>query len=74
MSRLSVVGFASEVLAMQEKIEELEHEVSMLKWYEENYHDLMSSSSQHNQAMMSNLLKMAMTPGVVDALSNNAEK
>jgi hypothetical protein len=64
---MNVVHFAHQVLAMQERIEDLEIENERLRKYEADYHELMNSSLSHNAAMMGNILKLCTTPGVVEA-------
>ncbi len=68
---MNVLKFAHEVLAMQERIEDLEYENARLRRFEKDYNDLLNSSLQHNQEMSLNMLKVIMTPGVVEAMKEN---
>ena len=69
---MNIVDFAYQVIEMQDRITELEIQNEKLNWYKEEYHNLLESSTQHNQAMMGNILKLCMTPGVVKACQENA--
>ena len=67
---MNVVNFAYQILEMQARIQELESENAKLRNYRERYNDLLNSSVEHNQHMMLNLLNVAMTPGVVEAMQD----
>ena len=69
--KLDIVDFAYQVIEMQNRIVDLEIENSRLRKYESDYHDLIDSSNRHNQAMMSNILNLCMTPGVIEACEKN---
>lgn len=67
----NIVNFAHDILAMQRRIEELEFQVERLLPYEAKYHQLIDEGIQHSQQMLGGILKLAMTPGVMDAISAN---
>ena len=69
--KLDIVGFAYQILEMQDKIIGLEIENSRLRKYEVDYNELLNSSVKHNATMMSNILELCMTPGVVEACEKN---
>lgn len=72
-TRMNVVDFASDILDMQETIYRLQDEVKHLRHFKDAYYELLNSSLDHNQKMMRNVLDMALTPGVVQAmLDHNA--
>lgn len=71
---MTAVGFAKEILDMQLRIDRLEQEVTFLMGVEEDLHALLHSSTAHNEKMMFNLLKVAMTPGVSEALGAAASR
>ena len=58
---LDVVKFAHQILAMQERIEQLERENSRLKKYEEDYNNLLDETLQHNERTVAGLLNSVMT-------------
>ena len=62
---MNVVNFAYEILEMQARIQELEIENAKLREYRNKYDDLLSSSVAHNETMMFNILKVAMTPDII---------
>lgn len=69
---MNIVDFAYQVIEMQERITQLEIQNEQLSWYKEEYHKLMDSTMQHNQVMMNNILKLCLTPGVIEACQENA--
>jgi hypothetical protein len=69
--KLDIVGFAYQILEMQDKIIDLEIENNRLRKYEADYNELLNSSLNHNAAMMGNIFNLCMTPGVVEACENN---
>lgn len=69
---MNVVDFAYQVIEMQERITQLEIQNEQLSWFKEEYHKLLDSSMQHNQAMMGNIFKLCLTPGVIEACKENA--
>ena len=71
-SRFSVVDFAHQILEMQDTISAQHREITRLMWYEEQYHELLGDSLDHNAKMLGGLLTLAMTPGVVEACAANA--
>lgn len=70
---MNIVDFAYQVIEMQERITQLEIENEQLSWFKEEYHNLLDSSMQHNQVMMGNILKLCLTPGVIEACQENAK-
>lgn len=70
---MNVVEFAHQVLDMQSRIHELEREVAELRDYRERYDALLQDSLNHNQRMMTNMLEVCMTPGVLTAMKAHQE-
>lgn len=64
---MNVLGFAYQVIEMQERINQLEREKTDLLWFKQEYHNLMDSSIKHNRTMMENIIKICVTPGVIEA-------
>jgi hypothetical protein len=71
---MNVVDFAWQVIEMHRTILDQEREIERLTRIEENYNDLLNSSVEHSKAMMGNVLKMCMTPGVVEACEAAAKE
>jgi hypothetical protein len=69
---MNIVDFAYQVIEMQERITDLEMQNEQLSWFKEEYHKLMNSTMQHNQAMMGNIFKLCLTPGVIEACQEHA--
>jgi hypothetical protein len=69
--KLDIVDFAYQIIEMQRKIVDLEIENERLRKYKSDYNDLLDSSLNHSSAMMSNILNLCMTPGVIEACENN---
>lgn len=69
--RPAAVDLAYEVIDMYERIQQLEFEVARLRDYERKYHDEVMAGIRHGEKMMSGLFAIAMTPGVLGALSAN---
>ena len=69
--KMDVVDFAYQIIEMQTKIVELEIENERLRRYERDYQELMDQSLSHNATMMGNIMKLCLTPGVVEACRNN---
>ena len=69
--KLDIVDFAYQIIEMQNRIVDLEIENERLRKFESDYHYLLDSSMKHNSTMMSNILDLCLTPGVVEACSKN---
>ena len=70
-----VVQMAWQVIGMHQRIEAQEAELEKLKDIEKKYLELLDSSIAHGKKMMSGLLEVAMTPGVIEAIDkHNQEK
>ena len=69
--KLDIIDFAHQILEMQARIDLLEQENAHLKWFKEEYHNLLNSSNEHNEIMLLNTLKLCMTPGVLEACQAN---
>jgi len=69
--KLVIVGFASQVIEMNERIRDLEFENSRLRRFEHDYNELLNESLAHSHAMMGNTLKLFLTPGVIEACQEN---
>ena len=70
---MNVVDFARQIIAMQDKIADLQWENERLRKYERDYNELLNESLTHNQRMVGNMLSVLMTPGVTEAFAKNAE-
>ena len=70
---MNVVDFAWQVIEMQRTIDAQERQITRLMRIEEDYNALLDSSMEHGRAMMGNVLKLCMTPGVVEACQAAAE-
>jgi hypothetical protein len=64
---MKVVDFAWQVIEMQRTIDAQEREITRFMRIEEDYNKLLDSSMEHGRAMMGNVLKLCMTPGVIEA-------
>ena len=64
---MNVVDFAWQVIEMQRTIDAQDRQITRLMRIEGDYNQLMESSIEHGRAMMGNVLKLCMTPGVVEA-------
>ena len=71
--KMTVVDFAWQVIEMQRTIDTQERQITRLMRIEDEYNQLLDSSMAHGRAMMGNVLKLCMTPGVVDAFRAAAE-
>jgi hypothetical protein len=71
---VSVVDFAYQIIDMHNSNERLKDELAELREYRQKYFDLLNSSTAHSQAMVGSILKIAMTPGVLDAISTSNKK
>lgn len=71
---MKIVDFAYQVIEMNEKIRELEFENERLRQYEHDYYELLNSSLSHNQEMIVNTLRLAMTPRVVESCQEKIER
>lgn len=61
---MKVVNFAYEIIQMQDRIDELESQVTHLTWFKEQYDILLSSTQKHNNSMMRGMLELCLVPGV----------
>lgn len=71
------VQVARETLEMQRELVCLRDENNELRKYRKLYMDLLNADIEHGQHMMGNLLKLALTPGVMaacDAANADAPK
>lgn len=65
--KMNIVDFAWQVIEMQRTIDAQERQITRLLRFEEDYNALIKSSEAHSNAMMGNVLKLCMTPGVAAA-------
>ena len=65
--KMNVVDFAWQVIEMQRTLDAQELQITRLMRIEEDYNQLLQSSIEHGRAMMGNVLKLCMMPGVVGA-------
>ncbi len=68
---MDVVDFAYQIINMQRRIKELECELQRVSKYEEEYRTILDGSIKHSETMMRNTIKMLLTPGVVDNLTES---
>jgi hypothetical protein len=64
-----VVQMAREILDMYDAIEYLNLEVKELREYKKKYFELLNESIKHGEDMSVNMLKLFLTPGVVECCS-----
>jgi xylose isomerase len=64
---MNVLAFAHEIIDMQRRIEHLEAENMELLRYREEYFDLLNGNIEHSREMMGGMLRLALTPGVMEA-------
>jgi hypothetical protein len=57
----TAVKFAHEVLDMQKRIDELEHEVTRLRKIEADYYVLLNDSTEHGEKMMDGWLRLLLS-------------
>jgi len=60
-------------LAMQDRINELEWQNAQLEEYKYKYDALLQDNIDHSVRMTGNMLKLFMTPGVVEAFQQNKD-
>lgn len=60
---MNVVDFAKQIIEMQNKIDDLEYELSRCRKYEQRYRDLLDSSLQHSGQMVGNMLNALLDQG-----------
>ena len=65
--KMNVVDFAWQVIEMQRTLDAQELQITRLMRIEEDYNQLMQTSIELGRAMMGNVLKLCMMPGVVGA-------
>lgn len=67
---INIVALAWQIIEMQRTILEQERKIERLARIEKDYNELLDSSLKHGNAlllMMGNMLKLYMTPGIVEA-------
>ena len=64
---IDVVDFARQIIAMDDRICELEIENSELRGYRQKYTQSLRDGVAHGEAVMGGLLKIALTPGIMEA-------
>ena len=69
--RSSIVDIANEIITMQETIDYQRLEIIRLRKIEAEYKTLLDESLRHGEAMMGNILKLCLTPVVVEACEEN---
>lgn len=72
--RASVIDMAKEILSMHDELEYLRVVEARYEELQRDYNELLNQSLHHSQVMTGNILKMCMTPGVVEALAATKEK
>ena len=70
---MNVVDFAWQVIEMQRTIDAQERQITRLMQIEDDYNALLESSAGHGRVMSGHVLKLCMTPGVVEACQAAAE-
>jgi hypothetical protein len=69
----NVVDFAQQILNMNSLIIRQKAELERLKDYEKKYNTLLNDSLSHSKAMVGNIVKTLMVPGVAEAFAANAK-
>lgn len=64
---INIVDLAWQIIEMQRTILEQERKIERLARIEKDYNELLDSSLKYGNAMMGNMLKLYMTPGIVKA-------
>lgn len=67
-AQMDVVDFARQIIDLDRRNRALEAEVERLANYEKKYDDLIMSSISHSSKVMSGILEIVATPGVMDAI------
>lgn len=70
---MDIVDFAYQILDMAQKIHEQEVELKKLREYKKRREDELEDSLRNAREYHGNMMKMLLTPGVVDALERNAK-
>lgn len=65
---------ALDILAKDAEIAELRDELYYLRGVEEKYRTLLDGSIEHNKKMLGNIFKIAMAPGVIEAIGAHNAK
>lgn len=60
----TVVDFAHQVINLDMRVRELEHENHILRGYQQQYFDLLNSSIKHNDVMIGNVLALCLTKDI----------
>lgn len=68
------VQMAEEVLHMHHELERLREECAELREYRDKYIEEMNRGIAHSKHMIGGLLKLAMKPGVLDAVAAANER
>lgn len=71
---MNIVNLAWQIIEMHRTILEQEREIARLERIEKDYNELLDSSLKHGSAIMGNVLKMRMTPGVIEACEAAAKE
>ena len=69
--KVGIVDFAYQILEMNTTITRQQRELDRLYEIEEKYNKLLDDSISHNRHMIGSLLKLAMTPGVVESCAEH---
>jgi len=64
-----IVQIAREIIDMYDAVEYLNSEVEELREYKKKYFKLLDESIKHGEQMSVNMLKLFLTPGVVECCS-----
>lgn len=70
---MNVVDLAWQIIEMRQTIEDQQRELEHLRWLKEHLYERLASHERHGDAMMGEVLKMCLTPGVVEAMGANME-
>ena len=73
-SEFDIVSLAWQIIEMNNTIQDQASEIAHLKGIKEQYDRLLDADIKHGEAMMGNLLKLCITPGVVEACLAAKEK
>lgn len=64
---------AHDILDVTRELRMAREQILELEKYKRDYMELLNSATEHNKAMMGNLLQLVMVPGVVEACAENAK-
>lgn len=70
----ALATIAADINELIEENHDLRREVEQLRHYRQLYNELLFDSMKHNDIMFNQMLKVTMTPGVAELLSQEAKE